>query len=153
MDRYQYHRYTEYHSNNAMGRRIAYTNLVEAERKCVQKYFCCKRTLAIVTYVDQFSVQSSQRAIQARHSLHSTCDMRPACCTTHMNHLISQRRRCRNGLLIMWLFESTRIRNLYFFFIWFIFLLRRPQAAQSHVLYVTENVRLFQFNIQVKINY
>ena len=46
---------------------------VQAHRKCVHKYFGCKRTLAIVTYmyVDQFSVQSSQRAIQARHSLHS----------------------------------------------------------------------------------
>ena len=40
---------------------------VQAQRKCVQKYFCCQRTLAIVMYmyVDQFSVQSSQRAIQA----------------------------------------------------------------------------------------
>ena len=146
MDRY--HRYTEYHSNNAMG--IAYTNLVEAERKCVQKYFCCKRTLAIMTYVDQFSVQSSQRAIQARHSMHSTCDMRPACCATHLNHSISQRRRILQAMS-QWLTNhvtlwSTRIRNSYFFFIWFSFLLRRPQAAQSRVLYVTENVRLFQFS-------
>ena len=120
MDRY--HRYTEYHSNNAMG--ITYTNLVEAERKCVQKYFCCKRTLAIVTYVDQFSVH---RSAQSRLGIPCTVHAIWGQLATQHTWIIQSRsagescRRCRNGLLIMWLFESTRIRNSYFFFIWFIF--------------------------------
>ena len=91
------------------------TFTVQAQRKCVQKYFCCKRTLAIVTYmyVDQFSVQSSQRAIQARHSLHAIWGQ-----LALQSTWIIQSRSAGDvaiAYLIMWLFESTRIRNSYFF--------------------------------------
>ena len=90
------------------------------QRKCVQKYFCCKRTLAIVTYmyVDQFSVQSSQRAIQARHSLHSIHAIWGQLALQRT--WIIQYRSAGDVAMaywswFMWLFESTRIRNLYFF--------------------------------------
>ena len=91
---------------------------VQAQRKCVQKYFCCKRTLAIVTYIHTLTnSQFSHHSAQSRLGIPCTVYMRyeTACSATHMNHSISQCRRCRNGLLIMWLFESTRIRNSYFF--------------------------------------